>query len=235
MFASLPMYHRAETSAALDDIWAALRDAIKDAGLKAPDTLDQDQIGIEAWLRPDMVLSQTCGMPFRKHLHPHVTLVGTLDHGVESCPAGYYNSAIITRVGALPANPKPSINDMLSQSGYAALLEVLPEPHDPILSGGHLNSAQLVAEGKADIAAIDAVTWRMIEAYDPFSDQLQVIQHTKPRPGLPLITALPKEQAAQLRTALDIGLKNADAAAKELLGIKGLVHIPASAYLKVKP
>jgi len=236
MFASLPMYHRAETASALDEIWVAIRDAVGGTGLDAPETLSQDQVGPDAWLRPDMVLSQTCGMPFRKKLHPHVALVGTLDHGVAGCPAGYYNSAIIKkRACNLPDNPRPAINDLQSQSGYAALREVLPNPNNPIVSGAHLISARMVAEGAADIAAIDAVTWRLIEKYDAFSSQLEVLKFTKPTPALPLITGRYKSEVKTLANAIARGLDQAPHSAKDMLGIKGLVHIHSSTYLEVKP
>ena len=236
MFASLAMYLRAETASALDEIWVAIRDAVRSAGLPAPETLSQDQVGTEAWSRSDMVLSQTCGMPFRKKLHPNVALVGTLDHGVAGCPAGYYNSAIIKkRACNLPDNPRPAINDLQSQSGYAALREVLPNFKSPIESGAHLKSARMVAEGTADIAAIDAVTWRLIEKYDAFSSQLEVLKFTKPTPALPLITGLYKSEVKTLANAIAHGLDQTPQAAKDTLGIKGLVHIHSSTYLKVKP
>ena len=236
MFASLPMYHRAETAATLDAIWEAMRNSIARAGLVAPLKLDQSKVGIDAWLRPDMVLSQTCGMPFRKKLYPDVVLVGTIDHGVEGCEAGYYNSVIIKqRDRTLPDDPRPVVNDMLSQSGYAALLEVLPMMTNPTLSGAHLNSAKMVADGVADIAAIDAVTWRLIKRFEPFHEKLQVLQTTTPRPALPLITKVYADQVEVLHNALVQGLDKVDPAAKKLLGVKGLVHIPASAYLSVTP
>jgi len=58
---------------------------------------------------------------------------------------------------------------------------------DMVISGGHVASAQMVAQGRADIAALDAVTWRMIEAYDSWSRGLRVLEWTVPTPGLPYI------------------------------------------------
>ncbi len=57
------------------------------------------------------------------------------------------------------------------------------------MTGGHLNSAKAVAEGRADIAAIDALTWKMIKRWDGFAQDLREVATTTPTPALPMITA----------------------------------------------
>ena len=236
MFASLPMYLRAETKDALDHIWDAIHDEMGIEGLDAPAALDQTQEGVHAWLRTDMVLSQACGMPFRKELADKVTLVGTIDHGVDGCPAGYYRSVIIQRRGAGSGPRLRAVaNSMMSQSGYAALLEFDPTYTSPEISGAHLNSARLVAEGQADIAAIDAVTWRLIETHEAFAVDLEVIHETTPTPGLPLITRVHGHKKDRLFNAIERALKAARRSKLQQLGIKGLVSIPVEEYLRIKP
>ena len=234
MFASLPMYLRAETKDALDHIWEAIRSEILIEGMEAPEKLDQSQEGLAAWLRTDMVLSQTCGMPYRRELIDKVTLVGTLDHGVEGCPPGYYRSAIIQRKGEdLAKHPHAVANSLMSQSGYAALLEYNPKLTNPQISGAHLNSARQVVESEADIAAIDAVTWGLIEQYEDFAEKLEVLKFTNPTPGLPLITRIYGNKKERLSRAIERGLKAARPSELALLGIKGLVQIPAEDYIKI--
>ena len=53
--------------------------------------------------------------------------------------------------------------------------------------GSHANSAHAIAEKRADFAAIDAQTWRIITANDPMEKTLFVIGETLPSPGLPFI------------------------------------------------
>ena len=236
MFASLPMYARAETREDWEALWTFLRNAMRSEGFETPEGLDQSQEGLNVWLRDDLVLSQTCGMPYRKKLHGQVTLVGTFDHGLPNCPAGYYNSVIICRraEGASP-NSRAVINDPLSQSGYAAFLEYAPDLKDPLISGAHVKSAEMVASGAADIASIDAVTWAMIEAFDGFASSLDVIHRTEPRPALPLITRVYAERSDDLFAAIVAGLNDAPSSLTERLMIKGLVKISAEDYLSVKP
>src|SRR5690606_35273518 len=100
-------------------------------------------------------------------------------------------------------------------------------------TGAHADSARAVAEGRADIAAIDAVSWRLMTAHRPaVAERLRVVCATDPSPGLPLITALGRDPAplARAAAAAIAALAPADRAA---LGLKGVVGIPAEAYLAV--
>ena len=123
MIASLPMYDRPETATANDRFWAAIRSAL---GF-GPETLDR-AIGLwEAWEHPELLLSQTCGLPYRAHLHGKVSLVGSPDYDLPGCPPGYYNSVLITRTDqpgdfADLAPRRVAINQSHSQSGCASLL-----------------------------------------------------------------------------------------------------------------
>ena len=84
MIASLPMYDLPDCRLANDRYWLLIRDALRSAGLMAPDALTRDMPDFMAhWQRPDLVLSQTCGYPFRAVLHSKVTLIGTPDFGLE--------------------------------------------------------------------------------------------------------------------------------------------------------
>ena len=99
-------------------------------------------------------------------------------------------------------------------------------------TGQHQASARAVAEGKAEIASLDAVTWRLIQRYESFSENLRVLECTDPTPGLPLITAL-QNNPDDVFEAVSDSLKDLDNADKLLLGIKGIVRIPATDYLTV--
>ena len=154
----------------------------------------------DAWTAPDLVLSQTCGFPYRARLHGKVTLIGTPDYGVAGCPAGHYCSVYVSRASDARSDLTEfdgaalAFNEDLSQSGWAA-----PQNHarsiglslpPRLRTGGHLNSARAVAEGRADIAALDAVTWDMIAQWESWSEGLKVVGQTPATPGLPYIAAL---------------------------------------------
>ena len=244
MIASLGMYDRAETAAANDRLWAGIRDGLRAHGLPAPEALTRGENAYwDAWTAPDLTFSQTCGYPFRARLHEHVTLIGTPDYGLPSCPPGHYNSVFIAR----RSDPRQTLTDFdhagfaynepLSQSGWAA-----PQNHAASLglhlppclqSGGHRLSALAVAEGRADIAAIDALTWELMTRHDGFTAQLKEIARTQPpTPVLPYIAA--KGADADLHFAVTAAaiaaLSDAD---KHSLHLRGLVRIPAASYLAV--
>lgn len=242
MIASLPMYERRETAAALQSFWTTMRKALADKGVNAPAELTPGGCGSDFWASKDLVFSQTCGLPYRLGLHSQVSLIGTPDMQLDGCEPGYYRSAIVVnrkdKRNSLDefSSATLAINNFDSQSGYAAFYEhwnhdqsVFP---NIVKSGSHVTSAQWVANGLADIAAIDAATWRQIENFDSFSSELTVLEWTKPTPTLPFITS----QSQNTQIIFDAAtqaiecLTNVDATN---LGMHGLVHIPSEKYLEI--
>ncbi|NND03866.1 MAG: PhnD/SsuA/transferrin family substrate-binding protein [Acidimicrobiia bacterium] len=242
MIASLPMYLRPELADAHDRYWSLIRGGLEAAGIAAPERLSQDAAEEEVWLNPGLVLSQTCGMPYRIRLHERVALVGTPDFGLDGCSPGYYRSAIVVRADD-PRRELGEFRDAVfaynqtdSQSGYAAMYHHVAALgfwfERTMLSGGHAKSVEAVASGQADVASIDAVSWRLIERYGDTARELRVIDWTEPTPGLPYIAAgdaKVRAVAAAVTAAID-GLADDDRAA---LGIRALVSIPRRAYLAI--
>lgn len=242
MIASLAMYDWPEIRDEHDRFWTLIRAALADEGIAAPAALNREARLWAIWLSPDLLLAQTCGMPYRTRLHGHVSLVGTPDYALPDAPPGYYYSVFVTRADE-PGGVADFIDRTLafngqdSQSGWAAAqnemarhgLRFTHTRH----TGAHAESARAVADGRADIAAIDAVSWRILAAHRPaIARRLRVISHTEPTPGLPLITALGRDPApiARATAAAITALCPHDRAA---LGLSGLVPIPAEAYLAV--
>jgi hypothetical protein len=181
MIASLPMYDRPETVAANDRLWQAVRTHLG----YGPDHLTRGGDAWDHWQSPDLIVSQTCGYPYRARLHGKVTLVGTPVLDLPDCPPGQYYSVFVARA---------------------------------------------VAENRADIAALDALSWKMMQRHDPFAATLRVLARTKPSPTLPYICALGRDPAPifeALQSAIS-GLSQDDRAT---LGITGLTRITAEAYL----
>lgn len=240
MIAALPMYDRPETQAANDRLWALIRAALADAGIPAPGRLTRGRDLWEVWTDPALVLAQTCGLPFRTRLAGRVTLIATPDYGVEGAPPGHYCSCLVVRAD----DPRERLadfaagclafNDANSQSGWAA-----PVGHAAarglafarlLATGSHRASAHAVAEGRADIAGIDAVTWEMIRRWDPWAARLRVLETTAPTPGLPLIAA-PGADRAATAAAVARAIAALDPGDRATLRLRGLVEIPAEAYL----
>jgi ABC-type phosphate/phosphonate transport system substrate-binding protein len=243
VIASLAMYDRAEVQPANDRLWRLLRDAMRRHGHRAPDTLTRGEGAYwKAWESPDLILSQTCGYPFRARLHGKVTLLATPDYGVEGCPPGHYCSVYIARKDDPRAGladfdgARLAFNEDLSQSGWAGPMShaisqgVSLKP--TLRSGGHVLSAKAVCDGHADIAGIDAVTWAMITRHDAFATTLKVVGRTTPTPGLPWIAA-PGQDADALFPILQDAVAALTADDRATLCLKGLTRIPAQAYLSI--
>ncbi len=243
MIAALPMYDRPEIRAVTDRYWQLIRQGLATRGIPAPETLRRgDAELMPQWTSPDLLLSQTCGFPFRARLHGQVALVGTPDFGVNGCPPGYYRSVLIARTD----DPRTSLaefdgatlayNDALSQSGWAA-----PQNYATALglafragpaTGAHSASLAAVAHGKADLAALDAVTWSLLSEHDPAAASVRVIGQTDPTPGLPYITARGADSAA-IFDAIAAAIDRLNPAERAALRLKSIVRIPAEAYLSI--
>ena len=233
------MYDRPETRAANDRLWSAVADRLTEA----PRDLTRDLPLDALWTDPDLILSQTCGLPYALGLHAQVTLVASPDFRLDGCPPGYYRSVIVTRSDETRRLPEllrdhAILNDRHSQSGHNAL-HVFAQTHgarlvDPAESGSHRASAQAVAAGQAGIAAIDANTWRMIARWDDWASGLTVIARTPPTPAMPFICGQAADPEA-VRSALTAALSGLDAEDRDTLGLYGLADLPKSAYLAVPP
>lgn len=239
--AVLPMYDRPEVRTATDRLWAALRDALRAEAIPAPDTLDRDMDPMAAWTSPALVLGQTCGLPYAHHLAGRVTLLGAPDFGLEGCPPGHYCSVLVVRSDearetlAAFAGVRPAVNDTGSQSGYAALMAAAARHArdgrffgPALMTGGHGASAEAVAAGNADIAALDAVSWMLMLRHDGVARRLRELGRTAPTPGLPYITAADTERMAD---AVAEGIAALDGDAREALGLQGFVRFAPGDYL----
>ncbi len=242
MIANLMMYQRPQLDQAHNRYWALIRKNLNDAGIDSDETMSQDAEEFFVWNNPDLVLSQTCGMPYRTWLHEKVELVGTPDFGINDCPAGYYQSALVVRAD----DPRTEVaafkdttfayNQTFSQSGYAApYWHVKPLGfwfENRLHTEQHLKSAQAVAERTADIASLDVISWRLMETYEPFAADLRVLEWTSPTPGLPLITAKGNDADA-IFDAVKSAIDALDQEDKALLGLRGIVKIAKEEYLKI--
>lgn len=238
MIAALPMYDRPETAAANDRFWAAIRARLG----HGPVALTRIDDPWPIWQSPDLLLAQTCGYPYRARLHGRVQLVGTPDYGLPDCAPAHYNSAFIVHADnparglADLAGRRFAYNEPMSQSGWAA-----PAAHmaaaglafGPLVqTGAHRASARAVAEGRADFAALDALTWALISEHDGFAPALRVIARTAPTPGLPLITSASGDPEA-LFAAVDDAIGDLAATDRATLHLHGLTRISPDAYLAV--
>jgi len=257
LIAALPMYDWPERRAEVDAEWAAIRGALREHGVEAPEALSREMDEHEIWRHPNLLFGQTCWGPMELGLAEHVQVIGQPSYdGIEGGEGEFYSSAIVMRAGgftshlrgevapqgaggggggdhptpAQSAEPPPrgeggagttipinllsnarfAYNGPNSMSGIIGLardLKALGESldifADRMETGGHRNSVKAVAEGRADVAAIDCRSWHLARLYEPAAGQVQVVGWTAKRRGLPYITAktTPKYVLDALRQA----------------------------------
>ena len=221
MIASLPMYWRAENAGLWRDFWSVVQSCARGEGVSLPDLTAPEDLPADLcshWRSPDLALSMTCGLPFRSKLHSTVQYIGTLDFGLGG-PEGHYHSQIITRRDLAGPPRTLAYNSADSQSGWAAAQE-MPDRGSIttfLETGAHAASLAAVAEGRADIACLDAVTWRILQAVDPNAAEVTPTGTTRPTPGLPLIAAQSIDPEP-LRCALTAATRAFDPANPDLMG-----------------
>lgn len=247
--ASLAMYAAPPPLAdATRQLWAHLRDGLRAAGIAAvPDALDETIGHAAAWLDPQLLLAQTCGYPFVRSLRGRVRLIATPVYGHPGCDGALSGSVVVGR-DQLPAGSiadlrgtRAAINDPMSNSG-ANLLRHLVAPHaragrffaSVVETGSHLASLAAVAEGHADLAAIDCVTYANVARFAPKRlAGTRILGETVRTPGLPLITrgGASDDEVAALREALTRFVANpALATTCDTLGLRGFELLEDAAY-----
>ncbi|AZQ67317.1 hypothetical protein EF888_09375 [Silicimonas algicola] len=242
MIASLAMYDWPHQQHHWDRLWDHLRDAIRARGIDAPDALTRHGSLWDHWQSSDLVLGQSCGMPYRTRLHGKVALVGALDHGLPDAPPGWYNSVLVVHRDAAGhladfSDRTLAYNGQDSESGWAAPQAAAADAGfrftRSLHTGAHRASLRAVAERRADIAAIDAETWRLAcRSLPGTTGRLRVIGTTRPTPGLPLIAAR-SHDPDRLAEAVESALAAAEPSTLDALHIRGFVRIPAADYLAV--
>jgi ABC-type phosphate/phosphonate transport system substrate-binding protein len=202
--ASLAMYVSPEPVAQATRLfWDALGKRLRDFGLEAPQTLDDDVRYDEAWLRPDLMFGQTCGYPYVQHLRGKVQLVASPVYGLPGCDGPLKCSFIIVNAGSSAQSiedlrgGRAAINEPGSNSGYN-LFRAFVAPHavdgrffaSVQETGGHRASIDAVSSGAADVAAIDCVTFGNTLRFDAERVAgVRILAETAKGPGLPFITA----------------------------------------------
>jgi ABC-type phosphate/phosphonate transport system substrate-binding protein len=218
--ASLPMYALPEMAAANDALWLALRAA---ADIEEPQALSPSPLALPGTIAPDTVFSQMCGYPLKTIYEGQYRLLGTPLYDLPGCrlqPDGMptHCSFLIARADS-PAfvlehlrGSRFVMNGADSNSGMnLARRLVAPRARagrffgTVMVSGSHLRSMEMVAEGLADAATIDCVTFGFVARYRPeLTHKLRVVCETPASPAIPFIAAAatPSAIAARLTRAL---------------------------------
>jgi len=249
--ASLGMYDFPWLEAANDVLWAALAGRLRARGLAgAPERLDRRRGLREVWADPGLLLAHTCGYPLVTELAGKVAYVATPRHLARGCEGAEHRSLVVV-AEASPARglgdlrgARAAVNGLDSNSGMN-LLRALAAPlaregrffGEVLVTGAHLASLAAVADGRADVAAVDCVTHALAARHRPgLLAGTRVLAETAATPALPLVTRrdAPPGELAALRGALaEVAADPALAAARAELLLEGFEVLPEGAYGRV--
>ena len=202
--AALPMYDLPELRDANDTLWAAIRRGLKARGVgEAPQILTRSTDLYGVWSNPDLLIAQTCGYPLVSRLLPHVRLLLTPRYRAAGCEGPFHRAAIVVRRGFRAENLSDlrghtlALNDWDSNTGMNLLRTEVAQVargarwfSQVRVTGSHVESALAVAEGQADVASLDCITWALLQRLRPaLTVDLRVLLWSARSPGLPFITS----------------------------------------------
>ena len=95
MIACMQMYDWLEVHSRLDQFWQCLSEALNATGIAAPAELERPDKFASGWCDPDLLLGQTCGLPFVSGRCADAVLAGRPDFGLPGANAGQYTSALV--------------------------------------------------------------------------------------------------------------------------------------------
>lgn len=250
---SLPMYDSDAMQGAHDLWWQVLKDELQDAGFDPPAHLHVGAELLKVWSSPSLLLGQTCGLPYVRYLRDKVQLVATPDYALDGCEPGWYRSVIIVRHDDPRqslvdfAQSTAAINSLDSYSGCIAFRHHLINLFGMErffaqiqITASHAASMQAVVSNSADVAAIDAVSWRSLSANTAVAGALRVLTFTAPAPGLPIVTSNATKAKVQSSTegsvadalfqVLSKSLQRLPSEIRVALGIRGMVRLRETDY-----
>ncbi len=219
-----PWYDVGTAKPGWNALWDSLRPNLDELGFGPLDRRLDRRPGQSQWADPALLLSQCCGLDVVGRTSNLQPIAAPVFRDLE-CESGDYYSLVIAR-DEPPTHAVVAVNDPHSRSGHTSLIYWLADTHRRakrvIFTGSHARSIEMVRAGRADIAAIDAISWRALESLD-----VEIIDRTRSGPAPPFITRN-NLSAEPLRLALAAAIDALGADGP--LGLNGIVPVDASRY-----
>jgi ABC-type phosphate/phosphonate transport system substrate-binding protein len=244
MIAALPMYDFPWVRAATDRVWAMVRDRLRAQGIAAPEALNRSGGLKEIWSDERLLLGQTCGYPYWSALRSRAEVLAVPIYGFSGCEGPNHCSFLVvhrddSRAG-LEAfrGARAAVNSFDSNSGMnlfraciAPLAGKSPFFAEILETGAHGASLVAIAEQRADIAAVDCVSYAFLaRGASQLIASTKILARSPSSPGLPFIAsrALPRATRAAVREAL-----RALPPVPEL-GFCGVAFLSETAYARIE-
>ena len=244
--AALPMYN---VTPALATVWREWLDDV--LRMVSPDCriVEPDEELHGFWRRPNVLLSQTCGYPLVHGLNEQVQVIATPQFDAPGCAGADYSSVLVTRADAqfdsiaACRGARAAYNQDDSNSGMNVFRHaVAPLARDGaffsavLRTGSHLGSLRAVVDNRADVAAIDCVTFAFVcDELPELAQKVRQIGLTAASPGLPLIASnnVPSATIETLREVLNEAHRAQPERAKRLR-LKGFSTLPLTDYARIE-
>jgi ABC-type phosphate/phosphonate transport system substrate-binding protein len=236
--AVLPMYDFPWIAAANDALCASIATRLAEAGVRAPMKLTRGGDLAARWRHSSLIFGQTCGYPYVTALKEMVTLIAAPEYSFPGCTEASHRSFIIRHVdeprraldefrGTVAAlNAQDSNTGMnLFRAAIASVAGEAPFFRATIVTGSHEASVTAVAEGGADLASIDCVSFALLQRGRPeLIERVAIVAQSPLSPCLPFIASasLPTPTIAAVREALFNALADPDLTeTRAALGLTG--------------
>ena len=198
-------------------------------------------------LEPGLWFGHTCGYPLMTRLKDHLEPFCIPLFDVPGVDGRHYCSRIITAAGSDIESIRDSrgrvaaMNNPDSNSGMNVLRHAVADMAESgrffervVTTGGHLYSLQAVAGGVADIAAIDCVSYQLIEDNQPqLCAGLRILDESIKTCGLPLVMSHAHARdtdLAELTGRLNQAFAGCDVGVRDTLHLTGFEPIQIDEY-----
>jgi ABC-type phosphate/phosphonate transport system substrate-binding protein len=236
LIAVLPMYDFPWTAAANDALWASISALLNDAGVRAPVRLTRGDDVAAFWRHSGLIFGQTCGYPYMTVLRDSVTLIATPEYSFPGCEGASHRSFIIRglndprralgefRGASAALNAHDSNTGMnLFRAAIAPIAGGASFFRATLVTGSHEASVAAVADGRANLASIDCVSFALIRRGRPeLIERVAVVAESPASPNLPFIASrsFPPSTIAAVREALFAALDDPSLAeTRDALGL----------------
>ena len=208
------------------------------------------ETGRPVLLDDNLYVGHTCGYPLVTHLRNRLTPFCVPLFDVPGCSGKKYSSQIIVPTDADIESLADcrdaivAINTSDSNSGMNALRHALAEAgakgkyfRQVLITGGHLQSLEAVADGRAQLAAIDCVTYQLIADRNPdLVTRVRGIGFSTQTCGLPFV--VPNARAAEFDfdgwiDALNLGLADLPQSIADILHLRGFEAVGWEDYASI--
>lgn len=253
-YVSLPMYDFPEVASSTARMVDALVVTFGAEGLEASaagglPTAHHDLMAY--WSGPEMLISQSCGLPFVEDLAAVTHCVGTFRWSGVSDERGWYRTVIVVAPGSGARNladlagARPAVSNTQSLSGWCSLGVAVAGVTDradflrpTVLTGSHAGSLAALQSGDADVASIDPGTYQLLARHRPAAVAgLRQVGEGPWVPATPLVVPrslpVPIERSRSIVTGALNSAGLADSRAE--IGIDSFVVVPDEEYLAAIP